>query len=314
MKRLALLLFMLLMAATVGTVSMAYRRDMQEIRSRVAAGATIAETAFGPIAYASGGDGPAILAIHGAGGGYDQGQLLAEAFLSDGNRWISPSRFGYPGTPLPADASTAAQADAFAALLDALGQQRVSIIAMSGGVPPALQFAFRYPERTRALVLLSLAPFAPLTAEEQKLPVPNWLYDRLFAADLPFWAAIRLWPRALAPLFDARAELTRKMTKSEGVFLDAMIAAFLPVSLRQKGLRNEGAAIEPAAAIELTAINAPMLIVQARDDRITPFSTAIFVAEGVGDAETLYLGTGGHLLLGHHDAIRQRIASFLAAH
>jgi hypothetical protein len=35
-----------------------------------------------------------------------------------------------------ADAPTAAQADAFANLFDALGITRVAIVAMSGGVPP----------------------------------------------------------------------------------------------------------------------------------------------------------------------------------
>lgn len=121
---------------------------------------------------------------------------------------------------------------------------------MSGGVPPALQFALRHPERTQALILLSLAPYAPLTAEEQDLPVPLWLYDVLFASDLPLWGLRRLSPNALAiaPMFDARPELVAQMADDEVAFLEAMIAAFLPVTQRRTGLANEGAAIDPAAA------------------------------------------------------------------
>ena len=74
------------------------------------------------------------------------------------------SRFGYLGSELPADPSTAAQAEAFLDLLDHLGIERASILAMSGGVPPALKFAEMFPDRTDRLVLLSplrLPPSAP---------------------------------------------------------------------------------------------------------------------------------------------------------
>nr|WP_245243322.1 alpha/beta hydrolase [Pararhodobacter sp. SW119] len=285
---------------------------MRAIHARLAAEARVVETGFGPVAFAEGGTGAPVLAIHGAGGGYDQGPLLARAFLPEGYRWIAPSRFGYPGSSLPADHSTAAQADAFAEMLDSIGIERVTLLAMSGGVPPALQFALRHPDRTQALILLSLAPYAPLTAEEQELPVPLWLYETLFATDLPLWMVLRLSPRALAPMFDARPELTAQMTAREATFLDAMIAAFLPVTVRRGGLANEGAAIDPAHPIDPAAITAPVLILHTRDDRITPFSTAAFTAEHIPGTEFLGFETGGHLLLGHHAEVRQRIADFLA--
>lgn len=298
----------------VGAVGLVWQRDMRAIEAQLAAGARVIQTGFGPVAFAEGGEGAPVLVIHGAGGGHDQGALMARAFLPEGTRWIAPSRFGYPGSGLAADPSTAAQADAFAGLLDGLGIDRVTVAAMSGGVPPALQFALRHPERTRALILLSLAPYAPLTAEEQELPIPIWLYDALFATDLPLWAVMRFSPRALAPVFDARPELTAQMTATEATFLDEMIAAFLPVTGRRAGLANEGAAIDPAQPIDPGAIRAPVLIVHANDDRLTPVATAQFTARGIPGAETRIFETGGHLLLGHHDEVRQRIAAFLATH
>lgn len=307
-------LLLLATSSALVAIGWAYTSDMRTIAARLEAGAQVVQTAFGPVAFATGGQGAPVLVIHGAGGGHDQGRLMAEAFLPEGQRWIAPSRFGYPGSAMPEDGSTAAQADALAQMLDALGLDRVSVAAMSGGAPPALHFAQRHPERTEALVLLSLAPFAPLDAEEQDLPIPIWLYDALFATDLPLWALSRLAPGALAPIFDARPELTAQMTATEAAFLVAMIAAFLPVTQRRMGLANEGAAIDPAAALDLGAIVAPALIVHASDDRITPLTTASFAAERLPQVETLFFDTGGHLLLGHHAAVKDRIGDFLAAH
>lgn len=309
-----ILLVCLLSSLIIATIAFGYRLDMKDVRRTLGEGSVVVETARGPVACRTGGTGAPVLVIHGAGGGHDQGRLLAEAFLPPGYRWIAPSRFGYPGTIMPEDASTAAQADAFASLLDALELERVTILAMSGGVPPALQFAVRHPERTGELILISLAPFAPLTAEEQALPVPLWLYDALFAADFPLWLVLRVAPRRLAPVVDARSELLSRMTAAEGQFLDALLATFLPATQRRRGLANEGAAIAAEASIDVAAIRAPTLVIQARDDRITPFSTAAFAVEHLKDAELLAFDRGGHLLLGQHDRIRVRIADFLALH
>ncbi|TVQ38982.1 MAG: alpha/beta hydrolase [Wenzhouxiangella sp.] len=306
-----LTLILLPLTLVSGATWWAYHRDLRDLHAHLSGSATIARTAFGPVSYASGGDGMPLLAIHGAGGGHDQGRLLAEAFAPEGYRWIAPSRFGYPGSPMPDKASTEAQADAFAALIDSLGVEQVTVIAMSGGVPPALHFARRHPQRTRALILISLAPFAPLGAEEQELPVPLWLYNTLFASDFPLWAVLRLAPRRLAPMFDARDDLKDQTTESEAAFVQAMMFAFLPATLRRAGLANEGAAIDPAATIDPAMILVPTLVIHARDDRITPFSTAGFAAEQIPGAQLFELETGGHLLLGHHDTVRQRIAEFL---
>jgi 2-hydroxy-6-oxonona-2,4-dienedioate hydrolase len=314
MKRRALYFGLLAAVLGAGAVAFVYQRDMRSVHDRLQAEADTIESRSGPVSFSSAGTGAPVLTIHGAGGGHDQGRLLAEAFLPAGYRWIAPSRFGYPGSPLPADPSTAAQADSFSEMLDGLGIDRVTVLAMSGGVPPALQFALRHPKRTQALILMSLAPYAPLTTEEQELPVPIWLYDVLFSTDLPFWALLRIAPRAPAPIFDARPELTTGMPPTEAAFLDAMIASFLPVTQRRAGLSNEGAAIDRAGAIDPSAIRVPVLIVHARDDRLTPFQTARFTAEGIPGAETLFFKSGGHLLLGHHAEVRARIADFLAAH
>jgi pimeloyl-ACP methyl ester carboxylesterase len=257
------------------------------------------------------GNGPPILVVHGAGGGYDQGILTARAYGGEGFRWISPSRFGYLRTPLPADASTAAQADAFADLLDALGIERVGILAISGGVPPSLQFAQRYPERTSALVLLSSAPYTPLTAAEQKPPVPIWVYQALFSSDFPFWFLQKLAPHGLDAIFDVSPASRAALTPEEAAMVASMGDAFQPVTWRIDGLGNEGAAIDPQANYRLEAIGVPTLVVHAEDDHINPFSYGEYTAAHIRGAQFLPLATGGHLLLGHQAEIRAKANAFL---
>lgn len=70
-------------------------------------GSRMLETSVGPIEYAEVGEGPPVLVIHGAGGGFDQGLDLAEDLVRNGFRVIAPSRFGYLRTPLPKDGSAA---------------------------------------------------------------------------------------------------------------------------------------------------------------------------------------------------------------
>ena len=123
---------------------LSYDRDLQRARERVARGSQIAATRCGPIEFAAAGRGPAVLLVHGAGGGFDQALDIATELAAQGFRAISMSRFGYLRTPLPADASPAAQADAHACLLDALGIERAAIVGVSAGAPSSMQFALRH--------------------------------------------------------------------------------------------------------------------------------------------------------------------------
>ena len=297
-----------------GGTYLAYAREMQTIGDRLSAGSQLIQTRYGPIEHATWGNGPAVLVVHGAGGGYDQGRLMVRAFGTEGFRWVVPSRFGYLRTPMPADGSTSAQADAFANLLDALEIERVAILAMSGGVPPSLQFAQRHPKRTTALVLLSSAPYTPLTAGEQKLPVPIWLYQALFSSDFPYWLLQRVARSSLEPIFDVTPALRAKLTPLEQAFVDDIVNAFQPVTGRTGGLRNEGAAISPDAHYLVQEIRTPTLVVHSRDDHINPFTFGEYTAQHIPGAQFMPLMTGGHLLLGHHAEVRARVNALLRQH
>ncbi len=159
------------LAAVAATVAVLGNRAAEQRRSDLAAEHSLAQTRHGQIEYISWGEGPPVLVLHGAGGGFDQGRLLAETLGGSGSRFVAVSRFGYLGSELPADPSTAAQAEAFRDLLDHLGIERASILAMSGGVPPALKFAEMFPDRTDRLALLSPSLFTPFSPVVEDRPI-----------------------------------------------------------------------------------------------------------------------------------------------
>src|SRR5687767_10034664 len=114
----------LLIAAAAAPIYVTYQTDIAGARARVASGSSTIETDRGRIEYADIGQGPVVLSIHGTGGGFDQGLLLARQLAIDPAQFriVSPSRYGYLRTPMPeGDTSPAAEADAHASLLDALG-------------------------------------------------------------------------------------------------------------------------------------------------------------------------------------------------
>ena len=99
---------------------------------RIAQGSRVIDTSCGPIEVQEAGAGVPLLAVHGSGGGFDQGMAFAAPLAKQGIRVIARSRFGYLRTPMPADATAEAQADAYVCLLDAL---RIRTAAVMGGSP-----------------------------------------------------------------------------------------------------------------------------------------------------------------------------------
>lgn len=298
--------------AAAAVVSFIALRETSSRLQQLESARSLASTRHGQIEFASWGEGPPILVVHGAGGGFDQGRLLAETFVSGSFRFIAVSRFGYLGSSLPEDPSTAAQAEAFADLIDALGTGRVSLLAMSGGVPPALKFAELFPGQTHRMVLLSSAPFTPFDADVEDRPIPTWLYSALLGNDVVYWLLSKTYRRELEVAFDAREDLRQSLPEAEEAFVNDLVDAFIPAAKRLPGVRNEGAAVEPDATYRLENIQAPLLIVHSRDDRLNPFAVGESLAARTPKNRFIVLDSGGHLLLGHHSRLRSEIARFFA--
>jgi len=185
----------LLVGAAVLLIVSRFRADTERAQAHAADGSVLLQTRCGPIEYQQAGTGAPLLGVHGSGGGHDQGMAFAAPLARQGIRVIAMSRFGYLRTPMPADGSAAAQADAHVCLLDALGIRRAAVMGGSAGAPSALQMAIRHSDRVSALILLVPLTYKPPTQADPAPPMPAWVEAtmmRLIGSDFLFWAAVHI--------------------------------------------------------------------------------------------------------------------------
>jgi len=302
----------LCLASVALWVGWQFETEMQRARAHAAQGSVLLTTRCGPIEYQESGSGVPLLAVHGSGGGHDQGMTFAGALGSKGIRVIAMSRFGYLRTPMPADASAAAQADAHVCLLDALGIAKTAVMGGSAGAPSALQMAIRHPDRVAALVLLVPLTYKPPTQADSAPPLPPWVEAsmmRLIGSDFLFWSAMHLArDQVIKVVLATPPELLVHASPQERARVAAMLDNILPVSMRAEGLRSDSVVGTHLLPLPLETVRAPTLVVSARDDRYGTYASAQYTAGRILGAEFIGFDEGGHVWVGHDDEVRAAIA------
>jgi len=263
--------------------------------------ATMLETERGPIQVAREGNGPKVMAIHGSPGGFDQGLVWARHLRDGGCELIAPSRPGYLRTPLDSGRSPAQQADLYAAMLDALHINKVTVLGISSGGPSAVHFAARHPNRTDAL-LLDAAVLLPIA------PAMNALERMIFESAIGTWLSCQIAkkrPKLTAALVvdSLSAGLSKNLKRDAVDWITSNPArlhnvADLPTSLaprrfRELGQRNDESNETNLAPLPFEDVTAPTLIAQGTNDAFPLIDHATHAAERMHTAE-LMLVDGGH--------------------
>jgi pimeloyl-ACP methyl ester carboxylesterase len=269
--------------------------------------------------YADVGHGIPVLAIHGASGGFDQGLYTTRiAFgndMEDHYRIIAPSRFGYLATPMPSDgnATPAAQADAHAALLDALGiHDKVVTIGFSAGGLSSMQFAIKHPDRVAALILESTDSWKPsqLAGEEEQGFVANDLVmNTVLRSDFAMWTLTKVAREQMISILGVPSELQKAMTAPEQREMNEIMMIVLPVSERHAGIVSDGINHYKLERYALESIHVPTLIVDAKV--VSTYLSSKYTAEHIPDAKLVAFVSGGHLLVGHGEDNRAAIKDSL---
>jgi 2-hydroxy-6-oxonona-2,4-dienedioate hydrolase len=314
LAKVAILIFVLLLAL-VTWMYVRYRADLGQQWERISGHSLIAETPCGPIEYAVAGNGAPVMVVHGAGGGFDQGLDLAGPLLAENVQVIAMSRFGYLRTPLPKDASAAAQADAHLCLMNALGIERAAILGVSAGGPSAMQFAIRHPDRTAALLLLVPAAYHPGATAITPPSGTRLLFDTALRSDFLFWLAIKAAPETVVrAILGTPPEVVRKADRTEQERVQQVMMHILPVSPRRLGLLNDAEVTSTLPRYELERITAPTLTISLKDDGYGTYGGAHYTAEQVAGARFIGYEEGGHILVGHSREMTKETARFLLEH
>jgi pimeloyl-ACP methyl ester carboxylesterase len=299
----------LFFAALTGTaipafwLSRRYRHDMNAARARLAAVERhVIATPWGAVEYAERGSGDPVLVVHGIFQNCVSGLFSVRDF-SD-RRFIAPSRFGCLGSSMPPDATPAGQADALAALLDALDIDQIDVIGESAGATSALQLALRHPERVRHLaVLVGNFPGSP-TAVVQ----PSWA--KRIDRQLILWALKTFAPSTTARLVAAVPKafaMTSEDARSVTEFIDSLFP-MSPEGYNFDLYVSNG----DVNSYDLEAIHVPTLIIHTKDDQLASHEASKRAAERIPGARFVSLESGGHLMLGQMKIVRDQLADFFA--
>lgn len=315
MKRLVgfVLLAGAVLASFAGCVSMRTATAWRETRQKaLAAGSHIAHTTAGPIEYTITGSGPVVLGLHGSMGGYDQTEALAAAIAPTGITMLSVSRPGYLRTPLEVGRTPAEEADAYAALLDSLGIDRVAVIGGSGSGPASLELAIRHPDRCWGLILLS--PIVEQLGMDHFTAWQRYWFKHSFG-DKQSYRSVKMIARDPAKAIAMMAPDTMKQIQDDPervALARALAESSFPMSIREVGTMNDVAGVNPISKQALASIRVPTLILHGARDEWAPLATAEMAAKTIPGARIVVYPNGDHLFfIAHLEEGRKLIRDFV---
>ena len=302
----------LLLFSSIVWAAVAFFRDSQQAYKRIRGKSNLLQSRYGDIEYTDSGSGPPVLVIHGSGGGFDQGELIARAVLDDGFRRICPSRFGYLRSTFRDGATFDDQAHAYAMLLDTLGVEQAAVVAMSHGGPSALLFAALHPERVSSLTLLSAGVVSSSQANQAEANRKGAMLTAIFRHDLLYWSVSKLFKRQLMGLMGADDAVIAGLSGAQKETIWKVIEYMNPASPRSAGVRFDNRAAMPNERISV--IRAPTLILHAVDDALQLYHNAEFAAAQIPGSDLIRFEKGGHfLIIVEQDAVRRLTAKHILA-
>ncbi len=287
---------------------------------------TIIETAAGKIEYATAGEGPVVLAVHGGPGGYDQGLGLARIFTERGMRVLAPSRPGYLGTPLDTGRTIAEQADALAALRDALGIDKVAVVGISAGGPFAYTLAARHADRVSCLVSVD-GVSQRYVMPDQAGKVEQALFLSDFGERLVHALMAHFPGLVISDLLGTEGYLTSKeqhervkqvVADPEKLRVVKVICNSMnPYRLRKAGVDNDLIQLAAIDNLPLSEIKAPSLIIHGTADADVQFRDGDHAASTIAAAQHLWINRGTHLcfwLSPQATEAQEQAVAFVKAH
>ena len=266
---------------------------------------TIFKSNFGDIEYALEGEGPVVLISHGNSGGIDQAILLVNNFFERKYKFLYLSRFGYLKSSIPENPSAELQADAFKELLVHLNIEKLFLYANSAGSTSVLNFAIKYPQYCKGLILQSAN--APLDFDPGAPP------KFIFRSNFLYWFFLKILGKMMISMFVPKAMLEELSKQEKKMLMDEVFFSCLPITERSEGTIFDTFVSNPSIndGLLFEEIIAPTLILNAIDDPATVISGARTLAKKIKKNILVEFEKGGHLLHGQADKTKLEIESFI---
>jgi pimeloyl-ACP methyl ester carboxylesterase len=273
----------------------------------------LAQTPNGPIEYTLSGEGPVVLVCHGVSSNCFSTEV-AKPLLEAGFKVLTPSRPGYGRTPLSVGKTAAQAVQSFIALLDNLGIQTCSVVAISGGGPTGIALAAGYPQRVTRLVLLEA-----ISKTESRSSEPSYKSQMAFYGPLHnvMWGMLglmgRISPRSMArqtlAIFSTHDpdDALRKLTPAD---INSICRFYRGQSARLGALND---ATHTVGTELLEKVHQPTLVIHSREDNSVPFSHAEWSLKHIPLSDLCESGFTGHFFWVGPDfeRISQQMIKFL---
>ncbi len=165
----------------------------------------------------------------------------------------------------------------------------------------------RYPQRTKALALVSAASHAIPPRPATLATIFN-----IFLIDFIFWSMVHLSPRGLLAALGVPLDVQQQLSYKEKAQLNAFLRSIIPMGARRDGQLLEQHMSEYDAG-QIRKIPVPTLVLHAHDDSLVPFEQGEFSAKNIPGAQLLPMEKGGHLalMMNMNSGARQKLLIFL---
>lgn len=300
MKKILIVTALILSVFTIGLFFNYFNWRSDKIL-QLQADSLVLETRAGSVEYRQWGySGPVFLFFHGTPGGFDQFKPFTYPGRPE-SRTLAVSRPGYLRTPVETGETLEAQAIAYAALLDALGIEKVVVMGVSGGGPAAISFASGHPDRTLGLILGQAVtqPMGPGCVDDNVI-----FLDRVLQSDFFSWLTLKLTERYPGILINnlIKIESNRSRILNDPSQVERFVG--LTDSIQLPTLRRAGVVNDACnnAVFNLASYNieVPTLVLHGTADTNVPYAYAEELSKSVPNSKLVTIEDGDHYITYTH--------------
>jgi len=239
---------------------------------------------------------PVLVFLHGAQQDHSCWQLPSRYFAHHGRAVLAVDLPGHGRSALPPLSSIAAIADWSAALLDAAGVDKATLVGHSMGSLAALEAAARHPQRVDAIALLGCAVPMPVSAALLEAA----RHDEAQAMEM-----INVWSHSPGALLGGNAAPGLWMFGLNRRLMERAAAGVLANDLAACNDYRDG--LESAAEVAC-----PVLLVSGSRDQMTPPRAARALAGALKNVRSVTIEGCGHALMAEQpDRVLDSLRGFI---